>query len=118
MTDQVETKQVTWEDLEVAEEQKVCQGCFDPRCGCGEHGVTEWEEGNEPVPTELPRMGKMLVMTNVSLEQWKEAMENATRRLARMQKVYRYAGGGHFEDIGGIALCTPHRDPLTGHMEE
>jgi hypothetical protein len=32
MTDQVDVKEVQWQDLEVAEEQEECQGCFDFDC--------------------------------------------------------------------------------------
>ena len=141
MTDQVETKQVTWEDFEVVEEQEVCDGCFDPQCGKYRKEITEWEEGNEPLPTEwkgdkvtngenwaddginpeiseseLARMQEVMIAVNVSLREWSESMERMTMDFARMQEIYQYTGEGRFEAIGAIPLCTPHRNPLTVHQ--
>jgi hypothetical protein len=149
MTDQVETKQVTWEDFEVAEEsvvidwedssppkqtyqerlaelgglarERLLHGRWEnlePIKVTEEQNITEWEEGNEPVPSELARMRGVMITVNVSLSEWDEAVTKAARHFARMQEIYRYAGEGRFEIIGAIPLCTPARNPLTYRSED
>ena len=59
MTDQVETKQVTWQDMEVAEEPQQ----------------TEWLEGEEPLPVEEPLPKGVLILQGIAEEAWNEAVE-------------------------------------------
>ena len=121
MTDQVETKQVQWEDLEVAEEPVV----------------TEWEEGSELVPVEM----KYVIRLNTPMSE--EELEGFRHRWAdRVNEDYRRAILGSFQipegevdsNFGGhqlstmrsqmglncsilqeyIAQCTPGRNPRTG----
>ena len=131
MSDQVETKQVTWEDLEVAEELDLNKVTI--------HDGTEWEEGNEPVPTEMVRRRNVPITVNVSLSKWSEALEQAvadelrTMSLLQVAQAFRIPPAQlnntnlSFRDVVEMnermgrpygPLCTPYRDPLTGYMEE
>lgn len=108
MTDQVETKQVTWEDLEVAPEKRLS----------GEPRIDDFEGISHE---ELAHMRNVMITVNVSLTEWQEALDQATEDFMAegLVPVYRYAGRGQFEQVSAFtALCTLHRDPLTGHMEE
>lgn len=79
MTNQVETKQVTWEDMEVAQELQMLDPYQPPHVE-PEKPVTEWEEGNEPLPVEyepLPR--GVIILLGIDEETWNEGAEKFVR---------------------------------------
>ena len=177
MNNQVETKKVRWEDLEIAEEQdhlvidwvpsliediianwhrpQVERWYIMPGLGdevaqvhqalCGE--ITEWEEGNEPVPTEYKcgvdpakpgseftawngagRAGVLLVF-GISAEEFAEATEGLARAALETEIDYLNTpvldwreANKRLPSIGEMvaainAFCTPSRNNLTGREE-
>lgn len=73
MSDQVETKQVTWQEMEVAEEQ--CQGCFDPQCGQEKPFPTDISEIEFQDPIEEPMLRGVILLQGIDEEAWNEAVE-------------------------------------------
>ena len=89
MIDQVEVKeQIRWEDLEVGEQ----------------HEITEWEEGNEPIPAEykcgvdpakpgseftgVAIMQGVLLVCGISAEEFAEAMEGRAKAALEIEMDY------------------------------
>lgn len=129
MTNQVETKQVTWQEMEVSEEQ--CQGCFDPQCG------------------EESAVRGILLVTGLTSEEFQKAFENYYLDEASKGNVFAHVPvissnpsdvafsipGDNVQDVQhlaegesevelhtytsmgmrfGAALCTAHRAPISG----
>lgn len=100
MSDQIDTKQITWQDLEVAEEETI------------------------PAPKGI------LIVSGVNLKEW----EKAVREVTANNRITVLSGEGsnnlfpsdleRMRASMGLSpfppspLCTPSRDPSTGHMEE
>ena len=158
MTNQVETKQVTWEDLEVAEEQKTLsleeraeellkQSSLERQRTISGNPrlpeITEWKEGNEPIPEHQPSLkGVLILQCAVDMKAFEEAVmarmlveearnqtfvqvanayrippsELQDRNLSHedMERMHRWTG--YLSDTHSMsAFCTPSRNLITGN---
>lgn len=112
MTDQVETKQVTWEDFEVAEEQFADWVLKDCKCGC-----TPEERYNFELNLTAETVARVWAVDPEDIKEGctpaMSLAEIAERLGANAQALWEAQYGSPFG-----ALCSPHRNPLTGCMEE
>lgn len=128
MTDQVETKQVKWEDLEVAElgigiiddpvlEVKIDTSVFDKEANIAV---------NPEYFTSQAHMQQIMMAFRISASEWGIAVEAASRAAMESANAFRQLsykvsdkeflqkqGFDNFEDWVE-AMCTPSRHPITG----
>ena len=114
MTDQTETKQVTWQDLEVADPRDVPKEHLVKGVDYDYHVFRDGDLPEEYVKEDPVPRG-VLILKGIDEEARSEAVE---KRYTNNEPVPSFRNGESFTVIHGDALCSPgSRNFLTSRGE-